>query len=207
MSRNRRFEDEPTTTKSLIIFGLLFLLFFSTSIVLTSYPQHIALNDQTVIQAIKFMDGNTVMIRGNQIQLQVGDSIPLNGRDYIKLTGNQIQVGKTNYPEAIRTVAAEWYQNTLFSQRVGTWNSNQVAQIVVDKIAINLIPVSNDIISVTAIDTTKTNKQNRYNIQFTQDTTYINEHGVMIRLVKKEGTVTASLIGIMKYNNVFLRII
>ena len=99
MRRSRKFEDETTTTKSLVIFGLIFVLFFSTSIALTSFPQHLALNDKTVIQAIKFIGNNTAIIKGNQVQYGVGDVIPIEGksRDYIRITGNQIQIGKDEH--------------------------------------------------------------------------------------------------------------
>ena len=61
--RNRRFEDESTTAKSITIFVLIGILFFSTSIAMTSYPQHLALSYGTVIQAVKFISVNTFIIK------------------------------------------------------------------------------------------------------------------------------------------------
>lgn len=207
MRRSRRYEDQPTTTKSILIFGLIFIITFSTSITLTSFPQHIALNDKTVIQAIKFIDDKTALIKGNQVQLGKGDIITLEGRDFIRITGNQVQVGTSNFSEGVRTVGASWHQNVLFSQKVGTYDSNKVAQIVVDKTAFNLIPMPSDVLSVTISDLSNRKNEQHYNVQFTQDTLYINENDIMLKLVRTGKSTTASLIGLKKYNNIIMRTI
>lgn len=207
MRRNRRFEDEPTTTKSLIIAGLIFLITFSTSITLTSYPQHLAINENTVIQAIKFVGNDTAIIKGNQVQLGTGDVIPLAGRDYIRITGNQVQVGKTNFTEGIRTVSASWHQNVMFSQKIGSFKSTQTVQIIVDNSVFNLIPLQSEVLSITVVDLSNKANQQHYNTKFNQDTLYINENDIMIRLVRTDDTITASLIGLKKYSNIAMRLI
>ncbi len=207
MKRNRRFEDESSTTKSVVIFGLIFVLFFSTSIALSSYPQHIALNDQTVIQAIKFINNNTVLIKGNQVQFGSGDVIPLDGRDYIKITGNQVQIGKNNYPEGIRTVAAEWYQNLLFSQRIGKFQTNQTAQIIIDGTSFILTPLSQDTVSVTATEILNPKNQNHYNIIYKQGVVYINENGIMLKFTKTEDIVVVNTVGLDRHDKIILRTI
>ena len=207
--RNRKFENEPTTTKSLLIFGLIFIIFFSTSIAITSYPQHLALSNGTVIQTIKFIGGNTVMIKGNQVQLSAGDIIPIEGagRDYIKLTGNQVQIGKIDYPEAIRTVTSEWYQQILFSQRIGKFQSNQTAQIIIDTTSFVLTPLSQDTISVTATEISNTNNQNHYNIIFKQGVVYINENGIMLKFAKTGDTIIVNSVGLDRHNRIIIRAI
>ena len=207
--RNRKFENEPTTSKSLLIFGLIFIIFFSTSIAITSYPQHLALSNGTVIQTIKFIGGNTVMIKGNQVQLSSGDIIPIEGagRDYIKLTGNQVQIGKTDYPEAIRTVTSEWYQQILFTQRIGKFQSNQTAQIIIDETSFVLTPLSQDTISVTATEISNPKNQNHYNIIFKQQTVYINENGIMLKFAKTGDTITVNTVGLDRHNKIILKVI
>lgn len=211
MRQSRRFEEESTTTKSIVIFGLIFIMFFSTSIVLTSYPQHLALNDQTVIQAIKFLNNNTALIKGNQVQFGSGDVIPLAGRDYIRITGRQIQIGKDEYNEAVRVVSpSSWTQNTMFNQKIGASKSNQAMQIVIDKTSFNLIPIkpiSAKIVSVTIDDLSKKNIQTHYNIQFTQNTTYINENNIMLKIVNENNSTTVYIVGVGRYNNIFFRAI
>jgi len=207
MRRHRRFEDEPTTEKSIIIFGLVFILFFSTSITLTSYPQYLALNEQTIIETIKFIGNNTVLIKGNQVQYGVGDIIPIQGtsRDYIRITGNQVQAGKTSYQEGIRTVAALWYQNVMFTQKVGSYQSNQTAQIIIDDTSFVLTPLSQDTLSVTATDLSNTKNQNHYNIIFKQGVVYINENGIMLKFTKTGDQIRVNTVGLDKHSRIFIR--
>lgn len=207
MRKNRRFEDESTTTKSLLIFGFIFVLFFSTSIVLTSYPQHIAISSGTQIQAVKFLNDSFAIVRGNQVQVGKGDVIGLEGRDYIKITGNQVQIKSQNYPEGIRTVVAEWYQNVLFSQRIGKFQSNQTAQIIIDETSFVLTPLSQDTISVTATDLSNKQNQNHYNIIFKQNTFYINENGIMLKFTMTGDIITVNTVGLDKHNKIIIRII
>lgn len=207
MRRNRRFEDETNGTKSLIIFGLVFILFFSTSVALTSYPQHLALNEQTVIQTIKFIGNNSAIIKGNQVQLMPGDSIPLAGRDYIRITGNQVQVGKTSYQEGIRTVAAQWYQNVMFTQRVGSYQSNQTVQIIIDDTSFVLTPLSQDTISVTATEISGLKSENHYNVVFKEGTVYLNENGIMLKFNKGAGIITVNTVGIDRHKKIVIRAI
>lgn len=208
MRRSRKFEEETSTTaKSITIFVLIGILFFSTSIAITSYPQHLALSNGTVIQTLKFISGNTVMIKGNQVQVGTGDIIPIEGagRDYIKLTGNQVQIGKVNYPEAIRTVTSEWYQQILFTQRIGKFQSNQTVQIIIDETSFVLTPLSQDTISVTATGISDPEKQNHYNIVFKQGTVYINENGIMLKFTKTGDTVTVNTVGLDRHNKIIIR--
>ncbi|MDD5453915.1 MAG: hypothetical protein PHW62_00245 [Candidatus Ratteibacteria bacterium] len=207
MRRSRKFEDESTTAKSLIIFGLIFILFFATSIALTSYPQHLAINEKTVIQTIKFIGNNTAIIRGNQVQYGTGDVISIQGRDYIRITGNQVQIGKSNYPEAVRTIVSEWYQNILFTQKVGSFKSNQTAQIIIDSTSFVLTPLSQDTISVTATNILNTKNQNHYNIVFKAGTVYINENGIMLKFTKTEDVVIVNTVGFDRHNKIAIRAI
>jgi len=207
MRRNRRYEDQPTTTKSITIFILIGLIFFSTSIVLTSYPQHLAINEQTKIEFIKFLSNNTAIIKGNQVQFATNDVIPITGRDYIKITGRQVQINSQDYPEGIRTVASEWYQNVLFTQRIGKFQSNQTAQIIIDGTSFVLTPLSQDTISVTATDLSNTKDQNHYNIIFKQNTVYINENGIMLKFTMAGDIITVNTVGLDKHNKIMIRTI
>jgi hypothetical protein len=184
---------------------MVFLITFSTSITLTSYPQHLALDDKTIIQAIKFISNNTAVVKGNQVQFGKGDVLPLEGRDYIKITGRQIQVGESRYNEGVRTVSASWYQNTMFAQKIGTFRTDQTAQIIVDRTVITIHPVSKDVLSITSLDLSTPKTQNNYNIQLAQDTVYINEGGAMLKLVGTNSMITVSLIGLKKYTNIIMR--
>lgn len=206
--RHRRFEEETSTTvKSITIFVLIGILFFSTSIALTSYPQHIAINEKTVIQTVKFLGNNTAIIKGNQVQFGTGDVIPLVKRDFIRITGNQVQIGKTNYLEGVRTVAAEWYQQILFSQRISKFQTNQTAQIIIDETSFILTPLSQDTISVTATDLSNTKNQNHYTVIFKQGTVYINENGIMLKFTKVGDVITVNTVGLDRHNKIILRTI
>lgn len=207
MRRRIKFEEESTTVKSITIFILIGLLFFSTSIALTSYPQHLAISNRTIIQEIRFIDEKTVLIRGNQVQVGTGDVIPLEKRDYIRITGNQVQIGKINYPEAIRIITSEWYQQILFSQNIGKFESSQTAQVIIDETSFVLTPLSQDITSVTVTDTSNPKKQSHYNIVFKKGTVYINENGIMLKFTKTRDIVTVNTVGFDKHTRIFIRVL
>lgn len=199
--------DETSTKKIVLLLAMVFALTSATSIMLTAYPQHLALTKNTTIGAIKFTDNNHVIIRGNQVSYGSGDIIPVEGRDFIRVTGRQIQVGAETYKEGVRSVPAEWHQNILVRQKIGTFDNNRPAQVIVDNAVINLILATPDVLNVNTVDIRAKDKVNRYNVQFSQNTVYINERGVMLKLVKDKAKTTVHLVGFARYDRILLRVL
>lgn len=194
--------SERSVPKIVILMSLVFIIISLTSAVLTSYPQHLYLDDKTTIGSVAFTGNNSVIIKGNQIAYGVGDYIALdNSRDTIRITGNQVQLGTEVYSEAIRTLSASLSNNILFTQSIGTFSVNQVAQIGIDGDIINIIPISSDVLN---IQTAGSN----YNIQFVQETTYITtENGSMLKISKEDDIVSIFIVGIKNYQNIWLKVL
>lgn len=197
--------EKSNPVKTILLLFLIAIIFFSTSVALTSYPQHIFINNATKIDVVKFLDGNKLILKGNMVQYGAGDVIPIEGRSYLKLTGKQAQIGGSTYKEGIRSITADISQNVLFSQEVGVFSADSMAQVVVEGTVINLIPISNDTFNVNVQDLSTSKTINNYNLQFTQSTTYTNDNGIMLKLTKKQGRIYVSLIGIKPYRSILFR--
>lgn len=202
MAPRRRMGSERSTPKIAILMSLIVLLTSITSMVMSSYPQHLYIDNKTVIlNAIGFLDNNTVNIRGHQTQYGAGDSIAIDGRDYIRITGRQVQLGSSNFSEGIRTLTASLTDNVLFQQMIGTFTINQVAQVGVDGETVSIIPISMNVVNIRTDDSV-------YNIEFVQDTTFITtKNKVMLKLTKEKDTITIFVVGIKNYQNIWMRII
>ena len=193
--------DQRSTPKIIALTAIVFIITSITGVILTSYPQHLYISNNTVIDAIAgFEDNNTVNLRGNQVQYNPGDIIPLEGRDYIRITGNQVQLGDTIYSEAIRTITASLSQNVLFPQKIGEFTINQAAQIGIDNEIINIIPVSMNVVNIRAPDS-------NYNVEFVQEKTYFKTAGNLFELTNRDGKITVSAIGIRNYQTIWVRTI
>lgn len=191
--------------KTILLLFLLTLIFFSTSAVLTSYPQHLYISNSTKIDVAKFLDGNRLLLKGNMVQYGAGDVIPLEGRSYLRLTGRQVQIGGSTYKEGIRTITADISQNVLFSQTLGVFSESNVAQVIIENTVINLIPISGDAFNINVRDLSTKKVINNYNIQFTQSTIYTNDNGIMLQLTKKKAKIYVNLVSINPYKNILFR--
>lgn len=205
MRKPKNIGKPPDAGKTILLLFLLTTMFLSTSAILTAYPQHIYVNNATKIDVVKFLDGNKLMLKGNMVQYGAGDVIPLEGRQFIRLTGKMAQIGDSTYKEGIRTITSDVSQNILFSQDIGSFGADTIAQVVVEDTVINLIPITTDVINVNVQSLSSKKTINNYNIQFTQATTYTNDNGIMLQLTKKKAKVYVKLIGIKPYKNILFR--
>jgi hypothetical protein len=186
--------QQPDLIKSIVIFGLLGFVVIISSVVISVYPQHIWVSNSTVIDSIvgNFHNG-TVNIKGNQVQYSTGDSIMLNGKDYIRLTGNQVQIGGNTYENAIRTISASIDQNVLFQQKLGTFTNS--ATVTIDNTIINMNIVNATILNVQTADS-------NYNIEFMNSVVYITSGNVMLKLINSYPLIDVYLIGTGSHNKI-----
>jgi len=196
----RKDDDSRSIPKIVLLVFMLTIVFMSTSVLLAIYPQHLYIDKRTVIDStIGFNDNNTVNIRGNLVQYSQDDIIPINGKDYVRITGNQVQLGESVFTPAIRIVTAKFYQNILFEQSVGEFNINRAAQVSIEGYIISMIPLSATIINIRTSDS-------NYNVELTQNITYINtKNGIMLKIQKINDKIKVSIIGIQNYQNVWIR--
>lgn len=189
-------QQETNLVKPLILIGLISSMFIFSAVVISSYPQHLYLDNQSVIDAtIGYFNNNTVNIRGNQVQYSTGDVIVLEGRDYIRITGNQKQIGDDIFTGAIRTVTASISQNILFEQKVGIFSINSAGKVLIDDVVISLIPVSSNILNIRTVDS-------NYNVEFVSGVVYITSKDTMLKLVQNNDDIEIYLIGTKNYNKV-----
>lgn len=189
-------QQETNMVKPLILIGLISSMFIFSAVVISSYPQHLYLDNQSVIDAtVGYFNNNTVNIRGNQVQYSTGDVIVLEGRDYIRITGNQKQIGDDIFTGAIRTVTASISQNILFEQKIGSFGLNSAGKLVIDDVVINLIPVSRNVLNV------RTSSDN-YNVELINNIVYIKKGEVMLKLVQNNNDINIYLIGTKKFNKI-----
>lgn len=182
--------------KSIILIGLLTGVFMFNAVIISSYPQHLYLNNNTVIESIVGnFNNSTVNIRGNQVQYSSGDIIFLEGRDYIRITGNQVQLGGDIFTSAIRTISASLSQNVLFEQKIGSFGLNSAGKLVIDDVVINLIPVSRNVLNV------RTSSDN-YNVELINNIVYIKKGEVMLKLVQNNNDINIYLIGTKNFNKI-----
>jgi hypothetical protein len=187
-------KENPDVIKIIVIIALLTGTMVFSGVLISSYPQNLWVSNSTVIDSIvgNFHNG-TVNIRGNQAQYSTGDSIMLNGKDYIKITGRQTQIGSTTYEGAIRTVSSSIDQNVLFQQRLGTFSTT--ATVTIDSVIINLKPVNATILNI------KTSDSN-YNVEFTNGIVYITSGTVMLKLINSNPLISVYLVGTGNHNKI-----
>ena len=182
--------------KSIILISLLTGVFVISGVVISAYPQHLWVNNQTVVDStVGNFNNGSVNIRGNQVQYSSGDVIFLEGRDYIRITGNQAQFGSDTFTSAIRTISAQIHQNILFEQKIGTFSINSAGQVLIDGTTINLIPVSSNVLNVRTSDS-------NYNIEFVSGTVYITSKDIMLKLINDGSNISVYLIGTGSYNKI-----
>lgn len=194
--------ESSSLGKALFLLALLAITMLSTSTVLQMYPQHLYLNNQTIINAnIGNFENGHVNIKGNQVSYTQNDIIAVEGRDYIRITGKQVQISDSKYLPGIRQVTASLYQNILFEQRIGTFSINKIGQIIVDNEVINIIPLSSTAVNIKTVDS-------NYIVEFSQDITYITTNaGTMLKLTRTDSAITVSIIGLKTYNRLALKVI
>lgn len=195
-------DDERNIPKMTFLGVLLIAVFMSTSVILAAYQQHLYIDNRTVIDAtVGFKDNRTVNIRGNMVQYGQDAIIPINRKEYIRITGNQIQMGDNLFTPAVRQVTAKIYQNILFEQKVGEFSITKAAQVGIEGKVIAFIPISANIVNIRSTDS-------NYNVEFTQDMSYLTTtDDVMLKLQKEDKKIKISIIGLMNYDNVWMRII
>lgn len=195
-------QQKPSPAKTAILLALLFLISTSTSLILSSYPQHVLLDNATKIGDVKFTDG-AVIIKGNQKPIGTGDVIPLEGREYIKIQANQKQLFGRFYTEGIRTVVPQIKQNILFQQPLGEFDTNKIIQVGANNIVFNFIPINEAVYNVNTF--TGSNSES-YNIQFTQGIVYVNFQDIMLKLEQKGNKIKINLIGV-KPTKVWIKVL
>ena len=205
----KRFKSEKRNVpKIILLLSLITVLSMFSSTALSMYPQHLWISNTTKLgDRVQFMDNNTAIIKGNQVSYTANQIMPLEGRSYIRITANQAQFGGNTYQEGIRTVFAEWNQNLLLQQPIGSFNptAQRAAQIGVDKTVITLIPISTDVINVNAVDLNGKKPTSNYNLQLAQKA-YLSENGVMLELSKKDTNIVITLIG-SGYKSIWMQVI
>lgn len=203
MRKSRSGDDEERSIpKIVILVTSLVFVFMSTSVILAAYPQHIYIDSKTIIDStVGFKDNKTVNIRGNIVQYGENSIIPINGQEYIRITGNQVQMGNNLFTPGIRQITANFYQNVLFQQTAGEFAINRAAQIGIDSDVIALIPVSQNIIKIKS-------STSDYNVELIQDVSFIKtKNGVMLKLQKVDNKIVVSVIGLKNYDNVWMRVV
>ncbi len=194
--------QQTNMIKSIILISLLTGVFVISGVVISAYPQHLWVNNQTVVDAtVGNFNNSSVNIRGNQVQYSSGDVIFLEGRDYIRITGNQKQIGSDTFIGAIRTVSASIEQNILFQQKVGSFPiNNSAGKLIIDDVIITIVPITNTIVNIKTSDSD-------YNVQFVANTVYITSKSIMLKLIENNGNIEIYLIGTSGYNKIlFIKI-
>lgn len=184
--------------KSIILLGLITLVFVFSGVVISAYPQHLYFNNNTVIDAsVGNFNNSTVNIRGNQVPYSPGDIIFLEGqgRDYIKITGNQIQIDGGTYISGMRSLSSDLTQNVLFEQKIGNFTPDGACKIIIDDKVTNLIPVTENIINIRTSDSD-------YFIEFVNDFLYFKNNDIMFKLHMSGNNINVYIIGINNYNEI-----
>lgn len=190
--------EQIDITKVIVMSILLLSLFSSSSVLLTMYPQRLLVDNSTSIDSILKFTDKGITLRGNQIQPSSDDIIPLNGRDYVRITSRQIQIGDNTYREGVRTVNPLFSQNIWFSQYIGEFQPTQSVKIGIDNEVIILTPSFNTI-------KVQTPESDSYTIQFKDNVTYLKSKSVMLRLEKTD-KIRVYLIGFKETNSIWLKV-
>lgn len=190
-------KEESNLIKSIILISLLAGIFMVSGIIISAYPQHLWVDNKTVIEAtVGNFDNGHVNIRGNQVQYTPGDTIFLEGKDYIRIIGNQIQFGDNTFTGAVRSLSSDISQNVLFEQKIGSFAiSNSAGKVIIDNTIINIIPITNNIMNIKTSDSD-------YNVELVDNTSYIKSKSIMLKLIKNDNNIEIYLIGTGKYNKI-----
>lgn len=198
MRINPRYQPRDYSKISLTLISL-FIIFILSSSLFSMYPQHLYLSNNTKISSsIQFLSNNTAIVHGNQVSYSKNDIIFIDGREYIKITGNQKTIGSYQFTPAIRTLSSSLTQNPLFELEIGSIPLNSGAKLQLDDVSTLIIPISPTIINIQSSD------GSNYNIEFVSDTTYIKSNGSMIKLVKTPTSIKVILVGIKSYSNIWM---
>lgn len=179
--RTRR-TPAPSSTKSFITLAILVAVFMASSTLFSMYPQNIYIENNSKISVASFTSNNTAMVKGNQVSFGQDDLIFLEGREYIRITGNQQSIGEYKLTPAIRTLSTSLMQNPLFETKVGSFSVNSGASIIVDESHFSLIPISANILKVQGEDT-------NFNLNFVASSTYIKVDDNLFRISKDSASV------------------
>lgn len=183
-------------SKLLLTAFILSLVFIFSSVIINAYPQKLVIGKDTVIGDIKFISNNTVLIKGNQVQLSQNDLVSLGGRDYIRITAKQVSLQGEIYNQGIRLLSPLLSQNMLFEQRIATFSSSKTAKIIIDSDQIQITPLSSDIINIKS-------KGENYNIELSNGISYINTASkTMLKLQKSKDNINVYVIGFINYQNI-----
>lgn len=196
MARKRADPNKRNPVKIAFLLAFVVLLTTTSSLSMTFNPQHLWISNETQIQNTAFSDNNTVTVRGHQAQYGEGSLIPVEGRDYIRITGEQTHFGNGTYQEGIRTLNPSLEQNPLAEQELGTYPIGTIMQVSVDNVVINIIPTTKEILYISTAYRDTGQKLNSYHVQFAQDTIPLMEAGAFIKLRRTATTITASVIGV-----------
>ncbi len=193
-------DDERSIPKIVLLVAALVLVFMSTSVILAAYPQHLFIDNKTVINsAVGFKDNHTVNIRGSMVQYGQNDIIPIDGQDFIRVTANQVQLGNSTFVSGVRQLSARIYQNVLFEQQIGEFDISRAAQVGVDGDVIALIPISVNVLNVRTSDS-------YYNIELVQGISFLKtKNNIMLKLQKENNKIKVSIVGLKNYDNVWMR--
>jgi hypothetical protein len=169
------YTNQPNHKNTLISIFLLFLIFISSSTLLSMYPQHLYIDNLTRIATTSFPSPNNVSISGHQQSYSSGDTIFLQGQEYIRITGNQRPIGTLLLTPAIRTISASFLNNPLFERNIGSFSVNSASLLTIDNVSLSLIPISQTILKVQTSDS-------NYNVEFVSPTTYITSNNILLKL-------------------------
>ncbi len=185
----------------IILIGVLIMILAMSSL-LAVYPQQLVINDSTKIGGLDFMNGNIVFIHGNQVEYSSGDiiSVPQEENLNIRITGQQVAINDINYVSGVRIIKPTIFQNVLFRKKIGIVNADSSSKIIIDRLTIELKPVTSTIYNVNVAIIGIQNQDN-YNIELIQGATYIKESNIMIQLVRSGDLLSIYTIGFNSYEN------
>ncbi len=189
-------KQDSSLPKLLLTVFILSLVFLFSSAIINAYPQKLVINKDTVIGDIKFISNNTILIKGNQVQIGQNDIISIGGRDYVKITANQVSIQGEIYNRGIRLLSPLFTQNMLFEQKIVTYSSLKSARIIIDSDQILITPISSNIFNIKS-------KNENYNIELSNGISYINTASkTMLKLHKTKENIDVYIIGFINYKNI-----
>ncbi len=187
---------DDSFSKILLTAFVLSLVFIFSSVIINTYPQKLVIGKDTVIGDIKFISNNTILIKGNQVQLNQNDLVSLGGRDYIRITAKQVTLQGEIYNQGIRLLSPLLSQNMLFEQKIATFTSSKTAKISIDSDQIQITPLSLTILNIKS-------KGENYNIELSNGISYINTASkTMLKIQKANDNINVYVIGFINYQSI-----
>lgn len=180
-----------TNSQTTITLSILLVMFVFSSVVLSMYPQNILLSNDTKISPTVYMTSdNMASVRGNQFQFGTDDYIILDGREYIKITGNQKTIGTQKFVPGIRTLTSSFTQNALFETPLNPFPLSRAAKLTIsDNYSINLIPLSSTIMKIQTVDSD-------YNLDISSGTAYFKADGYLFKIKLTETEALVYIVGL-----------